>query len=248
MNHGRIVFALSCLVATVGTLVVWGQGNKSSSQEGDSAENPQPARIVMLGDSITKGVRPGVTAEETFAHLVQVELRKQGHAVEVVNVGIGGERTDQAMKRLERDVINRKPQFVAIMYGTNDSYVDKGATDSRLSADDYRTHLTGIVSRLKNASVKPIMMTEPRWGKAARNGLDENPNVRLAKFMEVCRDVARKQDVPLVDHFSHWSEREAAGVYTAEWTTDQCHPNPAGHKIMADLIVPVIERQLKAEQ
>jgi acyl-CoA thioesterase-1 len=201
----------------------------------------------MLGDSITKGVRAGVTAEESFSSLVQSELRKRGHAVEVVNVGIGGERTDQAIKRLDRDVIARKPHLVVIMYGTNDSYVDRAATDSRLSAEDYRTHLTGMITRLKQAGARPIVMTEPRWGKAARNGLGENPNVRLARFMDACRDVARREKAPLVDHFAHWTEREVAGVNIAEWTTDQCHPNPAGHKVLADLIVPVIERLLMAK-
>lgn len=247
MNRARNVVLLSCLAVAFGTPEVWCHGDKPHTKKGDSAEVAQPVRIVMLGDSITKGVRPGVTAEETFAHLVQAGLRKRGHAVEVINVGIGGERTDQAIRRLARDVTDRKPQFVTIMYGTNDSYVDKGATDSRLSADDYRGHLTDIITRLKEAGVRPIVMTEPRWGKSARNGLDENPNMRLAKFMDVCRDVARKQEVPLVDHFSNWTDREAAGINIAEWTTDQCHPNPAGHKVIADLIVPAIERQLNAK-
>jgi lysophospholipase L1-like esterase len=238
---------LSWFVVADGSRHASCQSDNADTKHCDSAENPQPVQIVMLGDSITKGVRPGVTAEETFAHLVQVELRKRGHSVEVVNVGIGGERTDQAVKRLDRDVLDRKPQFVAIMYGTNDSYVDKGANDSRLSIDEFRKHLTDIVARLKQAGVRPIVMTEPRWGKVARNGLGENPNVRLAKFMDVTRDVARQQEAPLVDHFARWTAREAEGANIAEWTTDQCHPNPAGHKVIADLIVPVIERQLKSK-
>src|SRR5437764_889189 len=85
-------------------------------------------RIITLGDSITKGVRPGVTAEQTFASLMQRQLRAQGIAVEVENVGIGGERTDMALQRLEKDVIAKKPDVVTIMYGTNDSYVDKDKT------------------------------------------------------------------------------------------------------------------------
>src|SRR6185437_765682 len=81
-------------------------------------------RIVTLGDSITKGVRGGVKADETFSARLQAMLREKGVAVEVINAGIGGERTDQALRRLEKDVIARKPNLVTIMYGTNDSYVD----------------------------------------------------------------------------------------------------------------------------
>src|SRR5688572_22453960 len=64
-------------------------------------ERAGPVRIVTLGDSITKGVRPGVKPEETFSGLLSAELRKRGAAVEVVNLGIGGERTEQALARLE---------------------------------------------------------------------------------------------------------------------------------------------------
>src|SRR2546425_657453 len=83
-------------------------------------------RIVALGDSITRGVRPGVKAEETFAFLLQKGLQKERIPAEVINAGIGGERTDQALMRLGSAVIDRKPQVVTIMYGTNDSYVDQG--------------------------------------------------------------------------------------------------------------------------
>src|SRR5207253_7716368 len=73
-----------------------------------------PIKIVALGDSITRGVRTGVKAEDTFAHLVQLALRKDNIKVEVVNVGIGGERTDQALKRLDA-VLKMKPKIVTIM-------------------------------------------------------------------------------------------------------------------------------------
>ena len=62
-------------------------------------KSPSPqVHIVTLGDSITKGARPGVTNKQTFASLIEVGLRDAGQSVRVTNVGIGGERTDQALK------------------------------------------------------------------------------------------------------------------------------------------------------
>src|SRR5437764_10322918 len=98
-------------------------------------------RIVALGDSITRGVRQGVAADETFAALLEAELRKQKINAEVVNVGIGGERSDQALKRLDRAVLALKPRLVLVMYGTNDSYIDKDRTEPRLSKEDYGANL-----------------------------------------------------------------------------------------------------------
>ena len=200
-----------------------------------------PLKIITLGDSITKGVRSGVSAEQTFAARLQSALREKGLAAEVTNVGIGGERTDQALARLEKDVIAGQPQIVTIMYGTNDSYVDQGKQEPRLTAHQYRDNLVQLVERLRRAGVQPVLMTEPRWGAAAKaNGAGEHPNQRLEQYMQECAAVAEELNVPLVDHFAHWSERENAGQDLGGWTTDQCHPNPAGHEEMARLIMPVI--------
>jgi acyl-CoA thioesterase-1 len=197
-------------------------------------------RIVTLGDSITKGVRQGVADNETFSACLEAALKTRGVAAQVVNVGIGGERTDQALVRLRKDVIEKKPRIVTIMYGTNDSYVDVGKTRPRLTVEEYRTHLTQLVEELQSAGIRPVLMTEPRWGKSAKNGLGENPNGLLEKYVDVCRALAKERKLPLVDHFADWTKAEDQGTEIAGWTTDQCHPNPAGHRRMAELILPVI--------
>jgi len=206
----------------------------------------EPQRIVTLGDSITKGVRPGVKAEETFAARLEAGLRAGGAGVSVVNVGIGGERTDQALKRLAKDVLAQKPAVVTIMYGTNDSYVDQGKAASRITLEEYRTNLGKLVDELRAAGITPVLMTEPRWGKTARlNGAGEHPNVRLEKYVEACRAVAAEKRTPLVDHFQHWTNAEAKGTDIGAWTTDQCHPNPDGHRVLAELMLPVVRAALK---
>ena len=130
---------------------------------------------------------------------------------------------------------------MTIMYGTNDSYVDPGKNESRISVDAYRENLRQIVARLKDAGIKPLLMTEPRWGAAARaNGVGEHPNVRLERYMQACRKVAAETQTPLVDHFSVWSDREAKGQDLGQWTTDQCHPNPAGHRVLFESMLPAV--------
>ena len=204
------------------------------------------AEIVMLGDSITKGVRAGVKLEETFAAITETRLRELGWKVRVTNVGIGGERTDQALQRLERDVLVKKPRLVTIMYGTNDSYVDAGKDASRLPLEAYRANLMQLVGRVRAAGAIPILMTEPRWGsKAKANGLGEHPNKRLEVFLDACGDVARETKTPLVDHYAHWMAYELRGQDLGDWTTDQCHPNPKGHRQIAELMSPILSSALR---
>jgi len=198
-------------------------------------------RILTLGDSITKGTRAEVKPTQTFAALLQSELRAGGLGVVVHNIGIGGERSDQALKRLDRDVISQRPQVVTVMYGTNDSWVDKGKTESRLTEEDYEANLREIVRRLQAARIRVVLMTEPKFGERnPRNGLGEDPNIRLARYVDRCRIVAKDTGVPLVDHFGGWAAEQAQGRVLQAWTTDGCHPNPAGHLDLAARLLSVI--------
>jgi len=79
------------------------------------------SKFPTLGDSITKAVRPGVDRRRPFAWHLGAELRARGINAETINVGIGGEQTNQALARLDQDILSKTPTIVTIMYGTNDS-------------------------------------------------------------------------------------------------------------------------------
>jgi acyl-CoA thioesterase-1 len=239
------VWIMLCAVMA-GSSVAPGAGGVTASVRDPALQTkPVPVRIVTLGDSITKGTRPGVKPAETFAARLERALRDGGQAVEVINVGIGGERTDLALVRLAKDVVARRPALVTVMYGTNDAYVDKGKETTRLTPAQYRANLEKIVDELKAAGIVPVLMTSPRWGRTSPpNGVGENPNVRLVEYIGVCRGVAVSRKVPLVDHFKHWTEAEAAGKTIGDWTTDQCHPNPEGHRVLVETMLPVIKTVL----
>ncbi|MDA1165227.1 MAG: GDSL-type esterase/lipase family protein [Planctomycetota bacterium] len=203
--------------------------------------------IVALGDSITKGVRSGVTVEQTYASVVEEKLTADGRSVRVINVGIGGERTDQALTRLDQ-LLSHKPDIVTVMYGTNDSYVDRGKTASRITVDQYRANLKKIVVELLRRGIQPVLMTEPRWSdKAASNGIGENPNVKLEPFVAACRETAKEWRLPLVDHFADWTTARESGTDLHGWTTDGCHPNPDGHAKIAETLLPVLAQAIGPE-
>lgn len=199
-------------------------------------------RILTLGDSITRGARRDVRPTETYSARLQAALRAAGHSVQVHNVGIGSERTDLALARLERDVISQRPHVVTVMYGTNDSWVDRGKSASRLTEAEYEANLREIVRRLRAAGIQPVLMTAPMFAeKNPRNGLDEDPNVRLRRYMAVGRIVARDTGTPLVDHFAGWETEQRGGRVLQPWTTDGCHPTGPGHADLAARMLPVVE-------
>ena len=214
--------------------VKWSQVNSLIETKGP------PIKLITLGDSITKAVRPGVGPTETFAWYLGAELRARGYQAQAINVGIGSEQTNHALARLEKDVLAQRPTAVTIMYGTNDSYHYKGESAPHLTVDEYRANLKQLIDRIKSVGAVPILMTPPRWGKNAKNGHDVDPNISLEKYLPACHQLAKDENIPLVDHYQMWSDAEANGANIAEWTTDLCHPNPMGQKRMADAILPVL--------
>ncbi len=222
---------LAAFLVLVGTNAVRAQGT--------------PTTIVVLGDSITKAVRPGVTAEQTFGAILEAKLKAEGKSVRVLNKGIGGERTDQALARLDATVLNEKPVVVTIMYGSNDSYVDKGKAASRITREQYRANLVELIKRFRKIGATPILMTPTCTAEnAGKNGLGESPNIRLEDFVKACREVAKAENVRLVDHFDLWTAAAKKRGKLADRMTDGVHPNPEGQAILADAILPAVRDAL----
>ena len=74
-------------------------------------------RVVMLGDSITFGT--GVGDTDTFSHHLDA-LPK----LEVVNLGVDGYGTDQALIRLEREGLAYHPHVVILNFCVRNDYFD----------------------------------------------------------------------------------------------------------------------------
>jgi lysophospholipase L1-like esterase len=74
---------------------------------GTSAVRAEDAKVLLvaMGDSITRGFGPSVAAEETFAALLEAELRQKKLKAAVFKADVGGERTDQALKRQDQAVL-----------------------------------------------------------------------------------------------------------------------------------------------
>jgi hypothetical protein len=75
-------------------------------------------RILMIGDSFTYGF--GVNDDQTFAVLVEKDLRADSLSVEVMNAGAPGKGTDYALKYFQ--TVGRKfhPDLTILMFFCND--------------------------------------------------------------------------------------------------------------------------------
>ncbi|HUT33594.1 MAG TPA: GDSL-type esterase/lipase family protein [Planctomycetota bacterium] len=208
-------------------------------------------KIVALGDSTTNCVRKaGVTEETAWRSLLAADLAKRlERPVEVANAGVDADIAPLVLKRLERDVLARKPDWVVVMLGTNDAGFFRppnGVADTpRVSVEEFEKAMREIVQRIRKAGAGVVLCTSvPMSGHYGlrdlpaykQNGL----NYLVKQYAEVTRRLARELGLPLAEvheAFEKHPERDAL-------IPDGIHPNAAGQRLVADTLAPVLERAL----
>ena len=79
------------------------------------------SKVVFIGDSITKGVRTGVTETDTFVYKVATTKGFSSY----LNKGVPNDTADGGLARFSSDVLAHNPDLCVIMFGTNDVFYNK---------------------------------------------------------------------------------------------------------------------------
>ena len=81
----------------------------------------QPVKIVCLGDSVT-GIYYHTGGRRAYPEMLAVALKMQYPQadVTVINAGISGHSTVDGLQRLQKDVLDHKPDLVTVMFALND--------------------------------------------------------------------------------------------------------------------------------
>ena len=79
-------------------------------------------KIAFLGDSITAA---GWGNPAGYVRLVMAGLEANGVKAEAIPAGISGHKSDQMLARLEKDVLQKKPQWMTLSCGVNDVWHGK---------------------------------------------------------------------------------------------------------------------------
>jgi len=228
-----------------------------SAAEQDAAD---PVTIVTFGDSTTATRGPLVV----YSMILARELPKQGIPAQVINAGIGGNTTRNAVARFEKDVLQKKPDLVVIQFGINDSAVDvwrdPPATKSRVSLKQYETNLRSLIDQLQKQQIKVILMTPNslRWIPRIKKLYGKPPydpddplgfNKFLKNYAEAVRKIAKEKQVPLVDIYAAFEKYAAQeGQSAQDLLLDGIHPNTEGQRMVADLLIPQIKTTLSKQK
>jgi len=199
--------------------------------------------IVCLGDSITEGICCGVSKKNTFPEQLSKMLKNKNINSTMINFGQPGEQSDWALDRID-EVIKLSPDFVTIMYGTNDAWIDFGSEEPRVSPNNYGQNIRKIIKKLQNAGIQPILMSPPPLGHFFEYDfepyLSKGPNFLLLKYAEVCKNIAVDENILFVDNYSIWLKKIEKGQNIEKLLVDGCHPNSKGQAMIAEAIFKVI--------
>ncbi|HZL64579.1 MAG TPA: SGNH/GDSL hydrolase family protein [Thermoleophilia bacterium] len=238
--------------------------DRQDTWAGGSGARRERLTVVALGDSTTATDDWGGRGIPSYAELLPAALAGLGVEARVVSAGIGDTTTRDARERLDRDVRAFSPDLVVVQFGINDSWIDaaEGRREPRLTRVEYRDDLVFIVRTLKADGARIVLMTPNpmRWDRPqeiavfrAHPGLHDTADERglnglLDLYAETVREVARKEDVPLVDvHRAFEAYGHAPGQSIRELLIagDGIHPSAAGQRLVCRLLTATLAGLLR---
>jgi lysophospholipase L1-like esterase len=204
-----------------------------------AADDPVPLkkgdRIVFLGDSITQA---GVGAEG-YVTLIKKALaeRHKDLKIDVIGAGISGNKVPDLERRLERDVLARKPTIVVIYIGINDVWHGESNPANGTSKEKFESGLKDIIARIQKQDARVILCTPSVIGEKRTNNLD----AKLDEYSAISRKVARETKSRLCDlrkaFVNHLKTHNPADRASGILTSDRVHLNATGNRFVAEAML-----------
>jgi lysophospholipase L1-like esterase len=183
--------------------------------------------VAFMGDSITDmgwGVSGG------FVHLVVEGLAANGVTITPIPAGVGGNRSTEMLKRVDADVIAKKPDWTLLSCGVNDVW------SRTIDLDTFKKQITEIVDKLQAAGIQVMLLTPTPIYEASKQGFND----KLPDYVAFMKQLAQERHLPCADVHAAWLDYLAAHADPANHnivTLDGVHPNPDGHQLFAKTIL-----------
>lgn len=201
-----------CVRLLAGALAL---GLSACSDKGQQAPVPPGSVVLALGDSLTQGV--GASAEAAWPALLA-----QRSGWQVVNAGVSGDESGQALARLPDLLEAHQPALVLVCIGGNDFLRQKSAGATRANID-------AILRQVQAQGSRAVLIGVPALGLGAALGRPSDHDLYA--------ELAKQHGVPLLT--GAWGEvmREKALM------ADAVHPNAQGYAQFADRLQAFLQQQ-----
>jgi lysophospholipase L1-like esterase len=174
-------------------------------------------KILLTGDSIT----------------ASFDTRRLLPEFKITNKGISGNHSAHLLKRLERDLLDSKPDIIFILIGTND--IAQGFTDKEiLSNISSILEITAKYVKVKNIFINSILPTR-------NNG--PRPNKRITELNKRIKIIADELKVNYLD--LHSSFVDETDQLKADLTDDGLHLNKKAYLMWTGFMKNLLKEKLR---
>lgn len=202
-------------------------------------------RVVALGESTTWGYSVS-SKDKCWVNQVVAALEEfQGSKIDLINQGIGSNvlttecpsykhsAKPSALERVDKEVIDLKPDLLFLSYGLNDS---RGGTPPEVFRRAYQELIDRIRARIDTVIVilNTYYMHEVLYDNCP--GWEDSDYDVTEIFNLLIKQIAEANDLILADIY--------AAEIGVDWIIDMdhCHPNDLGHRIIANRVFEAIVR------
>ena len=147
--------------------------------------------IIAFGDSLT--------AITGWVSMLAGEL-----GTDVINAGVGGDKTTEAVARLNKDVIDKNPDIVLIMFGMNDQAMQIASNTPLVGLRAYERNYRKIIEAVLKIGAEPVLMTcnnvctSAGYYSKGQYGLDYGTG-NIQNYFEISRKLAEEYGINLID-------------------------------------------------
>ena len=200
-------------------------------------------KVIFFGDSITE---LGVKKDKYVGYIVRMDSMlkagKKDDQYELIGSGISANKDYDLYLRLDEDVLGKNPDIVVIYVGVNDVW-HKTLLGTGTDPDKFEKFYNAILRKMKERNIKAILCTPAVVGEKTdmSNPLDGDLN----RYSNIIRDIAKKNDLPLVDLRQKFLDYNNANNPENKekdiLTYDRVHLNAKGNQLVADAMWKAIK-------
>jgi acyl-CoA thioesterase-1 len=224
----KFVFSF-CIIETIFFLCSTGCDNGSANVNTDIS-------LVCLGDSLTAGYGATTPGVDDKAKSYPAYLQRKIN-ISVINAGISGDTTSQALSRINTDVLIKNPRIVIIELGANDLF-------QGISLTTTKNNFQKIIDLINDGNRK--IYIAKFYTEAVARAMADNLGINnydmqtmlITQYNNMFDTLASSNNAELIGDI--WN-----GIW-GKYMSDDVHPNAKGYELMADNYYKVIKPYLEA--
>src|SRR6266446_2566401 len=185
MKASHIMAALVAVSASLSHFDV--QAEEGADPAARQLEPKKGDRIIFFGDSLTALAIKDAHVPEGKGYVPIVRAALKEREVDVDAVATGGHKVTDLLKRVDQDVVAKKPTIVVIQIGVNDA-------SAGVTPEMFKSQLEELIGKLQQGGARVIQCT--CTCRIERYNPDNGMDKKLDALAEVARTIAREKQLP----------------------------------------------------